>query len=99
MLGFLQPSESARKTRLFKCAFCRLFWHLLKDQRSRAGVEIAERIADEEANHEEWSRAVTDAEATSTRGYISRGISHGDLTEGARSRADVAGCWPLAGVG
>ena len=65
MLEFLQPDEEARKTRLFKCACCRLLWHLLTDKRSREGVEVAERIADGEADQGELSQAAERSRAVS----------------------------------
>jgi hypothetical protein len=46
MLTFCQHRVPLRKVRLFGCAWCRRWWHLLTDERSRAGVEAGERLAD-----------------------------------------------------
>ena len=65
MLDYLKPDDTGRKTRLFKCACCYLMWPLLTDERSREGVQVAERFADGTATEKELKRAIADVkEAT-----------------------------------
>jgi hypothetical protein len=51
MLESLMPETelldpSCRKTRLLSCACCRRIWPLLRDERSRAAIEVKERSVD-----------------------------------------------------
>jgi len=50
-----------RKLRLFTCACCRRIWHLLRDERSREAVAIAEVYADKGVTNKERSAAATPA--------------------------------------
>jgi hypothetical protein len=57
MLNFLRGKASERKLRLFAYACCRPIRHLLVDERSRAAVEMVERLADQAAGEIERRNA------------------------------------------
>src|SRR5262245_1547008 len=57
MLEHVRGSTSPRKLRWFACACVRAFWPLLRDPRSRAAVEMAERFADGRADTAELAQA------------------------------------------
>jgi hypothetical protein len=61
MLRVLGQHASERKLRLFACARCRLLWHELVDDRSRAAVEAAERYAEGLLEEEEREAVLRDA--------------------------------------
>src|SRR5688500_7019691 len=55
--------EYARELRLFSAACCRRVWDRLSDARSRASVEVAERLADGLASESEAHSAAQAAQA------------------------------------
>lgn len=63
LLEFVHDRSSERKRGLFAAACCRRVWHLLKDERSREAVEVAERYVDDAATEGEKMDAEMEAEA------------------------------------
>jgi hypothetical protein len=53
--GFTVPT--ARKYRLLACGCCRLVWDLIDDPQNRSAIELAERLADRQATHDEVQAA------------------------------------------
>ncbi len=57
MVSCLPPETSRRKLRLFACASVRLVWRLVKDDRAREALTVAEMFADGLASIEELGAA------------------------------------------
>ena len=57
MLDTVRHRVTERKLRLFTCACCRRFLHLMPDKRSQGWLEVAELFADEQASQHERQTA------------------------------------------
>jgi hypothetical protein len=75
MLEFLREQASDRKLRLFAVACCQSVWELMPDDMARRAVELAEMVADDQADTEERSRvlSVVDPRANTDYGVFSHG--------------------------
>lgn len=54
LLEYLRGKASDRKLRLFAVACCRRPYYQVADERHRKAVQLAERMADEDVDKEEW---------------------------------------------
>jgi hypothetical protein len=78
-VGYLGRYPHYRKWRLFFCACCRRFWHLMADLRSRQAVEVSEQCAEGIAGEDPLVDACTAAAQVENELYRAyRSAAHGE---------------------
>jgi hypothetical protein len=91
MLAYMLGKTGDRKLRLFACACVRQVWGLLRDDRSRRAVLVAEHYADRQSTHGQLCLARTEArEAVQA---LSGAAQH------SRSPQDMAAIWAARAAG
>jgi hypothetical protein len=85
MLEFLRGKVSSRKLRLFGVASCRRIWHLLTDERSRRGVEVAEQYLEGRIGKEELYKAMVLSHTAYMEFKASKATTAGNTLESALS--------------
>jgi hypothetical protein len=96
----VRTGAGRRKLRLFGCFSCRILWEQMKDPRSRAAVEVAERLADglagkadqEHARARAWEavRAVQSRRVVLDEDEEARLLARGWLPDDAETAASAA---------
>ncbi len=106
--AIVRRKAGRRKLRLFGCACCRRVWEEMSDLRTRAAVEVAERLADDEVSASEVSEAKVQAGEAMSKIFWSREESERkEVREGHQMAAQAgytvldrqAGNFACAGLG
>ncbi len=102
MLEFVCEDATERKLRLFGVACCKRMWTLLRDERSRTAIEVAERYADGMAGEKELRDAArASSDAAGLGGFAGDDSWGRDAfaagTEGPARAAAWAATWRHAG--
>ena len=79
LLEYLSDRTSERKYRLFACACCRSIWNLLRDERGKSTLTVAERYADDWATADEVESAKREIAASRSEPVPSDGLHHSGL--------------------
>ena len=100
MVEFLDQRASDRKLLQFGCACCRRVWHLLTDHRSRACIEITERLLDGQASGEEEARArkVFDEAALAGETEDYRGLDSHELIRNLVCYVGAHAAWDVSRI-